>query len=287
MGLLTKVENILSKPMEKIFKQKGFHPIDLSRLALRCLEKGCRKGMRRTYAPNTFLIYLHTSDYKDLYPFLKGIAEDITSELQRMVDERKYILAGDIEVRLLERATVKEGLPEIRGVVCCESEPDSVVSSTSLDDNLDLEIEINSSEQYKSGSDDKSGDSATENNAAYTTIMEEGKTIVREDGWDEEMFLSANDQEPTPGSGSVVEATSHATNSLPLLVEKEKHSSKVVVLQTNIPGVSLHIDVDYIMLENCLEYDKITVDGTVRPLTKLGAGSVVRIGELELKVSLP
>lgn len=257
MGFLTKVENFISKPMDRIFKQKGFHPIDLSRLALRCMEKGCRKGLRNTYAPNTFLIYLHTTDYKDLYPFINVICTDIKSELQKMVDERNYVLAAELEVRLFESTEAREGIPEIRGVVCCETEPDSVLSSTSLGD--DLNIEIDTTEGY-----------SLKDTTRYTENLEEGMTIVRGDAQEKESILPS----------------SHNSFELMTIAERGKKHTQEVTLQTNIPGVSLLFSQDGVALENCLEYDKISVNDKVSSFTKLHDGSVVRIGGLELKVVL-
>ena len=71
MGILTKVEDIISIPLEVFHRQKGFHPVDLNRLALRCMEQGTRKGINKVYAPNRFRVLLNPGDYRELHPFLE------------------------------------------------------------------------------------------------------------------------------------------------------------------------------------------------------------------------
>ena len=96
MALLTRIEDIISIPMELFHKQKGFHPVDLNRMAMRCMERGCRKGIKQVYAPNRFEVVLNPADHDDLRPFLSIIRSDITGELRRVIEERNYLLAGDL-----------------------------------------------------------------------------------------------------------------------------------------------------------------------------------------------
>ncbi len=267
MGLLTKVENILSAPMELFHKRQGFHPVDLSRMALRCLEQGCRKGLRQVYAPNTFLIQLHPNDYNELYAFNKVIIQDIVAELERVVQERKYTLAGEIEVSLHESQTIREGVPEIRGVVRCESEPDSILSTVILEQEGDDD-----------GSREDSGPSCypfekvkvQENlfnevkQDVDNPIPEEGRTVLRE----KEDETDKEENQPC----------CH----LPQCMDE---APEMTTLETNILGVSLRIGNGEIYLENCLEYEKVTVDGQVKPLAKLAEGSVISIGGFELRLT--
>jgi hypothetical protein len=127
MALLTRIEEIISIPLELFHQRKGFHPVDLNRMALRCMEQGTRKGIRQVYAPNTFTVLLNPSDFRDLHPFLGTIGSDIKGELRRVAEERSYLLAGDLSVTLTTDEETPEGKPQVRGSMQGEAEPVSTV----------------------------------------------------------------------------------------------------------------------------------------------------------------
>lgn len=122
MALLTKIEDIVSIPMEVFHRQKGFHPVDLSRSALRCLEQGCRRGIKQIYAPNRFDVRLCPEDYKELQSFLSVIRSDISGELRRVISERKYLLAGELKIEIIEDPEVQEGKPRVDGYMQGEND---------------------------------------------------------------------------------------------------------------------------------------------------------------------
>ena len=117
MALMTKIEEFLSIPMEKIHDQRGFHPVDLCRKVVRCLERGKRRGIRQTYAPNRFTVRLHPSDYKELRPFVGMIRSEIKGELHRVVQECNYLLAGGLDVALVSDHSVGSGKPQVTGTM--------------------------------------------------------------------------------------------------------------------------------------------------------------------------
>ena len=124
MGLLTKIEEILSVPLELFHKRAGFHPVDLNRLAVRSMEKGCRKGVRKVYAPNAFAIRLSPADYEDLRPFLEIMRSDICGELRRVVDERNYFLVGDLFLEIIRDSSIPEGAPKVDAIIKGEENRD-------------------------------------------------------------------------------------------------------------------------------------------------------------------
>jgi hypothetical protein len=113
MALLTRIEEFISRPMELFHKQKGFQPVDLNRMALRQMEIGCRKGIRQTYAPNHFIVCLNPHDLKDLDAFLEMICSEIKGELRRVVEERQYLLAGELTVEIVNDHKVQAGQPRV------------------------------------------------------------------------------------------------------------------------------------------------------------------------------
>ena len=128
MGLLTRVEEFISTPLEYFHNRKGFQPVDLNRLAQRCMESGSRKGIRRVYAPNRYEVLLSEWDFAELHPFLETICADIGSELQRVAEERDYMLAGEISVEIKKDPSVSKGFPQVKGHMQGDEEPRSVVT---------------------------------------------------------------------------------------------------------------------------------------------------------------
>ena len=285
MGPLTRVERAFESMM-KLFEPKNFHPIDLCRLALHGLEGGCRKGLRRTYAPNTFIIQLHRTDYQELYPFLKVITQEITTELQQAINTRNYVLAGDLEVVLRESAQVKEGVPEVQAVVRSEAEPDSVVCDASLSDDPRVDWQgdapVAEDPTAKATSPIQEFADLHHQEEAYTVVMEEGKTIVGERNFtDDDVFHQPHH---ISGSAALTVKPAAGRDVTPFIANSSRPSGSPgeIILQTNIPGVSLLIDNGRIQLENCMGYEKVAVDGMVQPLCEVKKGS---IGPLELHFS--
>ena len=128
MGIVTKVEEILSMPMEIFHRRKGFQPVDLSRMTVRCMEQGCKQGINRVYAPNDFIVLLNPLDYRELSSFIQNIRAEILEELTRIVTDRNYLLAGTLTLKIKADDGVGEGLPTIRGKMTGSDDPDSVVT---------------------------------------------------------------------------------------------------------------------------------------------------------------
>jgi|GEM_PF-6158623 len=137
MALMTRIEEIINIPMEYIFHRRaGFQPVDLVRLAMRCMEQRTRKGIRQTYAPNRFSVLLHPSDYRELFGFLGILQSEIKGELRRVVEERNYLLAGELEVEILEEGRIKKGLPEVQAFMLGEAQPDASMVMDEADRSL-------------------------------------------------------------------------------------------------------------------------------------------------------
>lgn len=113
MTILTKLEDIISIPLEIFHKQKGYQPVDICRMAVRCMIKGVRKGLRSVYVPNCFDVRLHPAEFKELSPFLSTIRSDIKSELMRVAKERGYVLKDSLDIKIVEDSRVEAGCPHV------------------------------------------------------------------------------------------------------------------------------------------------------------------------------
>ncbi|MFH2093542.1 MAG: FhaA domain-containing protein [Pseudomonadota bacterium] len=127
MGLVTKIEEVIAKPFELFHSRNGFQPVDVCRLALKCLENGVKKGINKTYAPNLFRVRLNKADYKEYKPFINVIRSDIKGELRRVIEERNYLLAGSLDVEIVKDPALLSGLPRVEGFMQGEDDPRSVI----------------------------------------------------------------------------------------------------------------------------------------------------------------
>ena len=128
MGLITKIEDVIAAPMEFFHQRRGFQPVDLGRMALRCMERGCRQGLRAVFAPNCFRIFLSPEDYDELQPFREVIRSDVSHELSRVASERHYLLAADLVIEIVRDTNTPVGQPRVKGHMQGQEEPVSVIS---------------------------------------------------------------------------------------------------------------------------------------------------------------
>jgi len=289
MELLTKVEEILNIPMDLFHRRKGFHPVDLSRMALRCMEQGCRKGLNTNYAPNHFSVLLNPSDYKELYPFLQTIRSDIYHGLKKIVAERKYLLAGDLVVEILEDRQRPEGLPEVKGYMQDSDEPDSVVG---------FEQKQEQEKDNVFGSIPISGDPIT--------ILEEGITLLRDGKVEEavEVFSNAEaDLKEMPqyhaSMGVAMDMLGHSDDAKQhydqlneadpsALIEyhrDQKQKTTGYRLETDIPGVSLLFGTNGLVMENSYHDPSATVNGKNVPVIQIQSGDVITVGTMRMHVN--
>lgn len=300
MALLTRIEEILSIPMEAVHNRRGFQPVDLTRRAVRSMEQGARKGIHKTYAPNRFHVLLSPVDYEELYPFLAMICSDIRGELRRIVEERDYLLAGELQVDVLMDESTETGKPEIKG--CMVS-----------DDPLD---------------DEPAGDSrGPHDRMTETTALRDAGTVI----------MLPNEAPPQPNAletGISLLKAGHARDALTVLSESEAtlvdqpeyHAAMAVALDMNQrreealphyrrlralegpqpfvqrrlewdsrsspssstverPACSIRLGSKDVELLNPDLNTHIRVDGKVAPVVALQPGSEIRIGGLVLRVA--
>lgn len=305
MGLLTRIEDILSLPMEALHARKGFHPVDLNRMALKTLEQGCRKGIRKMYAPNTFRVFLHPADHDELSAFLQGIAADIKSELLRVVRERDYLLAGDLQVKIIKDEDVQAGKPQIQGFMEGQTEP---ASSLVLPDE-------------ETGTEPVQGAPAREDQDPKTVIMleepvskaehefEQGMQKLRTGRPDQALdWLSkaGNELERTPqfhaAMGVTLELLGRRSESRthwqrfqelegprpevqqrPARLEpKAVPAGRLVIQEYNI---ELRLEPDGIMVHNPDRHQQVLVNGRVRSAARLQSGDRLQIGRLDMTYS--
>jgi hypothetical protein len=306
---MTRIEEIINIPMDYIFHRRaGFQPVDLVRLAMRCMERQARKGIRQTYAPNRFSVVLHPSDYRELYGFLGILRSEIKGELRRVVEERNYLLAGDLEVEIVEEARIKKGLPEVQAFMQGEQQPNESVV---------LEDEEKSATGSGADADDHTliiepPEPAASPAAGFDrglTLLKEGRaaeaadtiTLVDEsevDGVEYHAALGA----AMEMMGRTPEAVSHYRNVIQLggpqpLMQKriawlghnpddraasKTHAETLGRLAIPAHGVVFHLRTDGIFVENQGEAAAVTVDGEASLGAPLPDGAVIALDGLEL-----
>ena len=308
VGVLTKVEDILILAMEIFHRRRGFHPVDLSRMAMRCMEQGCRQGINRVYAPNDFVILLHPSDYRELSSFLGNIQSEILEELNRTVTNRKYLLAGQLAVKIRADNDTEQRIPAIRGRMTGSDDPDSVVTYQRQAGQFGVDGQ-NSNDRRQENSD-------TAIPVDPQTAIEEGVTMLREGHPEQvvEMLTGlAEDADKIPQYHALLgvsrqmlgqeeeardhfshlEEMGHTVAGVPLLEydqngkdnEKNKEISQKSCAGYRLEytaGVNLIMRDNELVLKNSYLDPTVTVDGKVTGSTVVRPGSVISIGTVRL-----
>ncbi len=313
MGLPTKVENFISDLIDRLFSSKGFQPVDLCRMAVRCMDQGSRQGINRTYAPNVFILTLHGNDYRKHAPVLHFIKADILACLKQHAVEHNYLLAGDLLLTLEEDEHTPEGTPRIIGRMSDGDEPDSVVSYRQ-------QTPGDSPEQ---GSRDNAGTAPDYDPADPLSIIEEGVTVLREGHPEQAVEVLAaveNSARDTPQyqalmgvcrqlSGEPEQAEEHLYRlqqlvpdmNIPALpipevtdngdneqwqarknLQKNRATFRLAV---NIDGVCLIVGENTLRLENPYLDPAVTVRGKVEKTADIRPGDVVTLGTIRLHIT--
>ena len=297
--------------MELFHKRKGFHPVDLNRMALRCMEQGGRQGINRIYAPNDFVIMLHPSDYQEISPFLHTIRSEILQELKITVADRNYLLAGELTLKLKADDTAEEGKPMVRGRMSGKDEPDSVVK-------YEKEYTEPPSDGQDADATNKTGSNVILSDSL--TTLEEGVTVLREgnperamevlsgirkdacnvpqyhavmgvchqllDHADEakEHYSQLQDMQPDVSSALLLGYDGLSSAPDEKKETKTQKKSAGYRLEANIAGVSLVIRDNELILENRYRDPAASVDGKVTEAVVIERGNVVTLGTVRLHV---
>jgi len=243
MGLLTKIEEVISLPLELFQTRKGFQPVDACRLVLRCMERGAKKGISKTYAPNRFNMYLSSADYREYKPFMSLIQSDIKGELRRVIEERSYLLAGELAIDILEDPEQEAGLPRIEGRMQGEKDPVSVIltrKNTDGDASAWRQIEARNAARNQ-----------TRNDAQTDEQDRDAPTVI----------LLPEYPNPADSGVSIIQDVQAR-------------------LETGIDGVCFHLGNGRLYLENRYGYSKATVNGRVQKETLISDADRIHIDRM-------
>jgi len=309
MALMTRIEEIISIPLELFHNRKGFHPVDLNRLALRCMEQDSRKGIKKTYAPNRFRVLLNPDDYKDLYPFLDTIRSDISGELRRVVEERNYLLAGDLIVEIEADRNIDEGLPQVKAHMHGSREPYTVVSLNDKNDNSEQTA-------YSPVPDGKTVIVLPGSKETLGVPLQEGITMLREGRAEEAHSVLSSVQDDLKDSPIFQAAMAVALEMIDKRFEALEHYNRIEtldgpkpevqrriewikknkstirqehgateihgVLELSVPGVSIQFGKNGVSLKNKNLDQRVQVDGRVESRILLKDGASFSIGEVTM-----
>ena len=309
MALLTRIEEIIGIPLEWFHQQRGFHPVDLNRMALRCMEQGTRKGIRQTYAPNAYTVMLNPADYHELVPFLDTIASEIKGELQRVAEERKYLLAGELTVSLTAEGNTPEGKPQIDGMM---QGNDESVATVMLSDVEQVALPVFEGMQRDAATvihlpaDEQEGTDPIEDSIS---LLREGKVhaasdcLSKVDPEESETprFLAAKavvmEMQGQPSkAGKYYQRLLAIDGTRPDLQHRIAHLATRSSEQAGVgvssresgrielgdTGASLRFSADAVELDNPRQDPMVMVNGTVQQRSSLKDGDTIRIGFLEM-----
>ena len=309
MALLTRIEEIIGIPMELFHQRKGFHPVDLNRMALRCMEQGTRKGIRQIYAPNAFTLRLSLSDYQDLAPFEDTIRADVKGELRRVAEERNYLLAGDVSVTLLADETIPAGMPQITAAMQGKTEPVSTVllSDLEMSDSPSPDISDRDAPTVVMLPD---AERATDDPVAEgIRFLREGRleaaadrlTAAGPQSGDTPHFLAAMGvamellgfasqarqfyrrlQEIEGPRPDVQRRIDYLADNLSRDPERGVPHGEVGRIELGDTGASICFDAGDVQLHNPRNDPRVQVDGSAQKHCRLKAGAIIRFGDVEM-----
>jgi hypothetical protein len=113
---LDKLERLLESAFEGTVQRvlrTRLQPVQLARAASRELERRRVVGPTGPVVPNRVRIGLHPRDFADFSRYQRGLERELASYLTNYARERRWGLAGEIAVELIEQADLHRGWPRV------------------------------------------------------------------------------------------------------------------------------------------------------------------------------
>lgn len=92
MGVKTSFDLLLRRAVDLFRKGGEFHPAELADALEKEAEKGKKKLVRGTYAPNIYRVRLSREDFADVRPLLEALAAQLEQHLVETIRKKKHLL---------------------------------------------------------------------------------------------------------------------------------------------------------------------------------------------------
>jgi len=92
MGVKTSFDLLLRRAVDLFRKGGEFHPAELADALEKEAEKGKKKLVRGTYAPNIYRVRLSREDFADVRPLLEPLTAQLEQHLVETIRKKKHLL---------------------------------------------------------------------------------------------------------------------------------------------------------------------------------------------------
>jgi hypothetical protein len=266
------------------------------------MEQGSRKGIRQTYAPNAFTMLLNPADYRELTPFLDTISSDVKGELQRVAEERNYLLAGELTITLAADADTPEGKPRVNGSMQGKAESTTTVMLSEMETGLHPSPEAvrDALTVILLPSDEPARHDPIEESICF---LREGEVKAAADS----LAKAGPDQKDTPRflaamavamemlgqskqAGRYYRRLQEVDGPRPGVQRRIEHLATFASMETGEPGrielsgtgAAIRFRPDTVELDNPQQDARVQVNGVVQRRVRLKTGDTIRIGNLEM-----
>ncbi|MBC8015872.1 MAG: DUF3662 and FHA domain-containing protein [Sporomusaceae bacterium] len=123
MKFVRSLENMFEKYIEGFFNNKfssGLQPVEIAKQLVRQMDDERTVGVSKIYVPNSYMVYLNTSDYQRIGSYSESICKELALYLAEQAKKREYTIVGMPIVEIYQDDVVGKG--KFR-VVSCFSEP--------------------------------------------------------------------------------------------------------------------------------------------------------------------
>ncbi|MEO7803670.1 MAG: DUF3662 and FHA domain-containing protein [Actinomycetota bacterium] len=117
MGLIDEFEKRLERVVEGAFNKafrSNIQPSEIGRRLLREMEGGKSVSVGAVYVPNRYTIELDPTDHERIAGLIPTLVTEFVELLKRNASERRWLLAGDVQVLFAETEELSQGSFAIR-----------------------------------------------------------------------------------------------------------------------------------------------------------------------------
>jgi hypothetical protein len=103
-----RLERLVDGTLSKAFRGE-LHPVEIGRRVTREMDLERRVGVRGLIAPNTFTVYLSTSDFDRFESFLEALVRELEEAAREHARTEDYVFVGPVTVTVMEDTRQRRG----------------------------------------------------------------------------------------------------------------------------------------------------------------------------------
>ena len=103
-----RLERLVDGTLSKAFRGE-LHPVEIGRRVTREMDLERRVGVHGLIAPNTFTVYLSTSDFDRFESFLEALVRELEEAAREHARTEDYVFVGPVTVTVMEDTRQRRG----------------------------------------------------------------------------------------------------------------------------------------------------------------------------------